>query len=356
MSAAPPAYRQHGYILIYAMAVLLFLVATLTGAAYALRLNAQENHQQREQLRAEFRLRGALQYALAQFARGATARAAPAAGTAADTRRTENAERPAEKPADRAADRPTDRSTSGWRLEQGSQELQIDGVDVTVAIDDPGGIADANALDERMWADYFAGLGAAQPDAARRWAAAVIAWKERVGKVNGRGGFTGIDDLLMLDALPASVRYGGWVAAEGPDTPAETMPGLPDLFMAGGGERVFDVNRAALPLVAALTGAGAEQLAAYRAARERGKLTVGDAVRILGERARPLLLQSRTDPVFRVVLSTETGTTAGGAGSTAVNSAGANRLSLAALVQRRDGQVRVLSTRLGPTVAVAAER
>ena len=46
MSAAPPAYRQHGYILIYAMAVLLFLVATLTGAAYALRLNAQENHQQ----------------------------------------------------------------------------------------------------------------------------------------------------------------------------------------------------------------------------------------------------------------------------------------------------------------------
>ena len=322
--------RQRGYILIYALTILLFLVGTVTGAAYALRLNAQEAYQQREQLRAEFRLRGALHYALAQFAL-----AAPAPTAAAARPATGQSEKPAQP-------------GPGWRLEASAHQLQIDGDDVAVAIEDPGGIADANAMDERMWTDYFAALapGMAQPGKARRWAAALIAWKARVGNANGRGGFASIDDLLMLDALPAAVRYGGWAAAERPMTGQEADPGLPDLFLAGIGERVFDVNRAALPLLAAATGAGAEQLAAYRAARERGKLTLDDAVRLLGERARPLLQESRTDAVARLVLTTAVGTGA----------AGDRRLSLAAFVQRRDGAVRVLSSRLNPLAAADAEQ
>jgi len=314
------ARRQRGYILIYALTILLFLVGTVTGAAYALRLNAQEAYQQRERLRAEFRLRGALQYALAQFA--LAAQAPSAAGTPS------NAGQP-------------DETEAAWRLEASAQQLQIDGTQIAIAIDDPGGIADANALDERMWTDYFAALGVARPGEAQRWAAAVIAWKARVGKTNGRGGFAGIDDLLLLDALPATVRYGGWAAAERPDTAQDTAPGFPDLFLVGAGERVFDVNRAALPLVAAATGASTEQLDAYRAARERGKLTLSDAVRLLGERARPLLQESRTDPVFRLVLTTAAG--------------GASRLGLAAFVQRRDGQVRVLASRLNPVAAANPE-
>jgi len=314
------ARRQRGYILIYALTILLFLVGTVTGAAYALRLNAQEAYQQRERLRAEFRLRGALQYALAQFA--LAAQAPSAAGTPS------NAGQP-------------DETEAAWRLEASAQQLQIDGTQIAIAIDDPGGIADANALDERMWTDYFAALGVARPGEAQRWAAAVIAWKARVGKANGRGGFAGIDDLLLLDALPATVRYGGWAAAERPDTAQDTAPGFPDLFLVGAGERVFDVNRAALPLVAAATGASTEQLDAYRAARERGKLTLSDAVRLLGERARPLLQESRTDPVFRLVLTTAAG--------------GASRLGLAAFVQRRDGQVRVLASRLNPVAAANPE-
>ncbi|OGA44008.1 MAG: hypothetical protein A3G26_01455 [Betaproteobacteria bacterium RIFCSPLOWO2_12_FULL_65_110] len=314
------ARRQRGYILIYALTILLFLVGTVTGAAYALRLNAQEAYQQRERLRAEFRLRGALQYALAQFA--LAAQAPSAAGTPS------NAGQP-------------DETEAAWRLEASAQQLQIDGTQIAIAIDDPGGIADANALDERMWTDYFAALGGARPGEAQRWAAAVIAWKARVGKTNGRGGFAGIDDLLLLDALPATVRYGGWAAAERPDTAQDTAPGFPDLFLVGAGERVFDVNRAALPLVAAATGASTEQLDAYRAARERGKLTLSDAVRLLGERARPLLQESRTDPVFRLVLTTAAG--------------GASRLGLAAFVQRRDGQVRVLASRLNPVAAANPE-
>lgn len=314
------ARRQRGYILIYALTILLFLVGTVTGAAYALRLNAQEAYQQRERLRAEFRLRGALQYALAQFA--LAAQAPSAAGTPS------NAGQP-------------DETEAAWRLEASAQQLQIDGTQIAIAIDDPGGIADANALDERMWTDYFAALGGARPGEAQRWAAAVIAWKARVGKTNGRGGFAGIDDLLLLDALPATVRYGGWAAAERPDTAQDTAPGFPDLFLVGAGERVFDVNRAALPLIAAATGASTEQLDAYRAARERGKLTLSDAVRLLGERARPLLQESRTDPVFRLVLTTAAG--------------GASRLGLAAFVQRRDGQVRVLASRLNPVAAANPE-
>jgi len=323
---------QRGYILIYALTILLFLVGTVTGAAYALRLNAQETYQQREQLRAEFRLRGALHYALAQFALAAPAPTAAAARPA-------TASGQSEKPA---------QSGPGWLLEASAHQLQIDGNDVAVAIEDPGGIADANALDERMWTDYFSALalGMAQPGAAQRWAAALIAWKARVGKANGRGGFAGIDDLLMLDALPAAVRYGGWAAAERPRTGQEAGPGLPDLFLVGIGERVFDVNRAALPLLAAATGAGTEQLAAYRAARERGKLTLDDAVRLLGERARPLLQESRTDAVARLVLTTTVGTGA----------AGASRMSLAAFVQRRDGAVRVLSSRLNPMAAADVEQ
>ena len=96
-----------------------------------------------------------------------------------------------------------------------------------------------------------------------------------------------------------------------------------------------------LPLIAAATGASTEQLDAYRAARERGKLTLSDAVRLLGERARPLLQESRTDPVFRLVLTTAAG--------------GASRLGLAAFVQRRDGQVRVLASRLNPVAAANPE-
>lgn len=307
--------RQRGYILIYVLTILLFLVGTVTGAAYSLRLDAQEAYQQREQLRAEFRLRGALDYALAQFALAAPARAAPAASPAAGQ---------------------SEKQEQGWRLEVSEHQLQIDAVEVAVAIEDPGGIADANALDERMWADFFAAV--ARPDEARRWSAALMAWKTRVGKANGRGGFAGIDELLALDFLPASVRYGEWAAAERMRSPQEAVPGLPDLFLVGGGERVFDVNRAALPLVAAFTGASAEQLAAYGAARQRGKLSVGDAVRLLGSRAQPLLQENRSDAVARLVLTT---------------AAGAGRLGLVAFVRRQDNEVRVLATRLQP---VDAER
>ena len=108
MMATLSGCRQRGYILIYVMAILLFLVATVTGAAYALRLNAQESHQQREHLRAEYRLRGALQYALAQFALAPVPRAAPAAGVSADAVRT------------------PEQAAPGWRLENSSQEVRID--------------------------------------------------------------------------------------------------------------------------------------------------------------------------------------------------------------------------------------
>jgi len=334
--AARHTRRQHGYILIYALTILLFLVGTVTGAAYALRLNAQEAYQQREQLQAEFRLRGALHYALAQLSLAALAQTAAAttpATTPAATTTTGQLEKPGP-------------SGPGWRLETSAHQLQIDGAEVTITIEDPGGIADANAMDERMWTDYFTALGVAQPGEAPRWAAALIAWKTRVGKANGRGGFASIEDLLMLDALPATVRYGGWAAAERPSTGQEAGPGLPDLFLVGSGERVFDVNRAALPLLAAATGASTEQLAAYRAARERGKLTPDEAVRLLGERARPLLQERRTDAVARLVLTTTAGTSA----------AGASRLSLAAFLQRREGEVRVLASRLNPMAAADVEQ
>lgn len=307
---------QRGYILIFVLAILLFLVGTVTGAAYALRLGAQEGHQQREQLRAEFRLRGALHYALAQFAlRAATSTArAPAAGIAASERK--------EPP------------QPGWPLEESSQSLRIDGIEVEIAIEDPGGIADANALDERMWSDYFAELLHMPPAEAQRLGAALIAWKERVGRTNGRSGFASIDEMLMLDALPASVRYGGPAAGDDLEAVSQGLQGFADLFMVGTGERVFDVNRAALPLLAAATGAGADRLAAYDAARQRGPLSVAAAVRILGERARPLLQETRSDPIFRMTLSTKTGI-------------GTGRIRLTGFVQRREGLVRVLSSRLG---------
>ncbi|OGA49733.1 MAG: hypothetical protein A3G25_05335 [Betaproteobacteria bacterium RIFCSPLOWO2_12_FULL_63_13] len=312
---------QRGYILIFVLAILLFLVGTVTGAAYALRLGAQEGHQQRERLRAEFRVRGALHYALAQFALAA-ATPAPAAGKSANDQN--------EQP------RP------GWPLEESSQSLQIDGIEVEVAIEDPGGIADANALDEHMWTDYFAELLHAPSAEARRLGAALVAWKERVGKTNGRGGFASIDEMLMPDALPVSARYGGAAAGDDADAASQGLQGFADLFMVGTGERVFDVNRAALPLLAAATGAGADRLAAYDAARQRARLSLAEAVRILGERARPLLQETRTDPVYRIVLSTQTGI-------------GTGRMRLAAFVQRREGLVRVLSSRLGTADAANAQ-
>jgi hypothetical protein len=304
---------QRGYILIYALAVLLFLVGTVTGAAYGLRVDAQEITQRREQLRAEFRLRGGLQYALAQFELGRAA--AAAAGTGQEQPR------------------------RGWRAEASKYQVQIDAEDVAVTIEDPGGIADLNALDERMWTDYLAAAAAIQPEQARRWAAAVMAWKARLGKANGRGAFASVEDLLALDVLPVAVRYGGRAAAVDPSGPAGDAPGLTDLFVVNGSDRAMDVNRAALPLVAAFTGAGAEALAAYEAARRQRKLTAADATRLLGSRATQIMQESRPDAVIRVVLTTV---------------AGPARLALTALVRRQDNVLRVIGTRFDPMAAAAS--
>ena len=316
---------QRGYILIFVLAILLFLVGSVTGAAYALRLGAQEDHQLRERLRAEYRLRGALHYALAQFALAA---ATPTAPTAT---------------AGNSASEQQEQRQPGWKLEDSSQSVQIDGVEVDIAIEDPGGVANANDLDERMWTDYFTQLVSVPREEAGRWASALIDWKERVGKANGRGAFASIDEMLMLDALPVGVRYGGWAPRDDAETESDGPKGFADLFLVGTGERIFDANRAALPLLAAATSAGADRLASYDAARRRGPLSLADAVRILGERARPLLQENRTDPVFRISFTTETGI-------------GAGRLRLSAFVQRREGMVRVLSTRLGTVAAETAEQ
>lgn len=354
---------QRGYILIYALAVLLFLTGTVTGAAYALRLGARETQQQREQLRAEFRLRGALQYTMAQFALaaavsggarpvtaagGAAPRGSAPTGTAPTGTAPTGTAPPGTAPPGTAPPGNTvggfaEPEPPGWALQEASKTLQIDAVEVEIVIEDPGGIADGNALDERMWTDYFSALGSAQPGEAEYWAAALLAWKERVGRANGRGGFASIDEMLRADALPVAVRYGGWATAQAAGSARAATPGFADLFVVGGGERVLDVNRAALPLLAAASGAAADRLASFRAARARERLTVAEAVRMLGERARPLLQETRSDPVFRVALSTETGALGG-------------RLGLFAFVQRRNGQVQVLSWRLGPVVSAQAQR
>ena len=304
---------QRGYILIYALAVLLFLVGTVTGAAYGLRVDAREVTQHRERLRADYRLRGGLQYALAQFELGRTAAGAQSAEQ--------------EKPG------------RGWRLEASTHQLQVDEEDVTLTIDDPGGVADLNALDERMWTGYFAAAAAMQPEQARRLAGAVLAWKARLGKANGRGAFASVEDLLSLDVLPVTLRYGGRAASDDPTAASGATPGLADLFVASGGDRVLDLNRAALPLVAAYTGAGPEALAAYDAARRQRKLTAADVTRLLGERAAQIMQENRPDALTRLVFTT---------------AAGPARLALTALVRRQDNSLRVISTRLDPMAAGAA--
>jgi hypothetical protein len=329
--------QQRGFVLIYALTVLLFLVGTVTGAAYALRLNSSAIYQQREQIGAEFRLRGALEYALAQFALArADASASPTANPAAN---------PAINPSSNPAGNPSavrpERPARGWRLEAASYPVQIDGVDVALMIEDPGGIADANTLDERMWTDYFTGLGVAKPEQAQRWAAAVMEWKARLGRTNGRGGFTSIEDLMALDILPAVVRYGGWAGTDRPRSDEVIMPGLPDVFLTGTGEKVFDVNRAALPLVAAFTGARPDPLATYDAARHKGKVTMDDAVRILGGRAQSVLQDRRTDPIFRLIMTTKSG---------------ASRLELTVLLKRQNDDVQVLAWRLQPLAPMDNEQ
>ena len=309
------AGAERGYILIFALAVLLFLVGTVTGAAYALRLDAAEVARQREQLQAELRLRGALQYALAQFTLGV-----PAA----------NAGSP---PSDAGA------KPRGWRFEPSTQAVQIDGAEIAATLENPGGIADPNSFDERAWSSYFAALPVAGAEQARRWAAAVISWKERIGRANGRGGFAAIDDLLALDALPVAVRYGGRSVRDDSGEVIPGLPGMPELFVVGAGEKVLDVNRAALPLIAAYTGASAESLAAFALAREQRKLTAEEAQRLLGPRAGPALQDKRTDEAFRLTLTT---------------ASGAHRMVMVAHLRYQDKSFRLLSTRIGP--AAAAEQ
>lgn len=311
MMRVPDAGPQRGYILIYAVTVLLFLVGTVTGAAYGLRMDAQETARQQELMRAEFRLRGALQYMQAQFV---LASPAPTTGSPTPTRPT------VETPG------------RGWRLEPGTWHVVIDGEDVSVTISDPGGIADANLFDEGMWTRYFAAAAGVTPEVARRWAATVMSRSETTGRISGRKGFADIDELLALDSLPVSVRYGSNIMGERTG-PEEFQPGLAEVLLAGAGDRSLDPSRAALPLVAALTGADAERLSAYTGARQQRRLTVEDAQRILGNRTGTVMQDSRPDAILRVVLST---------------SAGNHRTGMLAFVRRQENNVRLLSARLHP--------
>jgi hypothetical protein len=95
-----------------------------------------------------------------------------------------------------------------------------------------------------------------------------------------------------------------------------------------------------LPLVAAFTGAGADALAAYDAARQQRKLTAGDAPRLLGSRAAQIMQEKRTDAVIRLVFTT---------------AAGPAKLALTVLVRRQDNILRVIGTRFD-SMAAAAEQ
>ena len=307
------ANKTAGYILIYVIGILVFLGLVGLGVAYTLRINAQLVLNEKEIVQNDRLLESAAQYALAQLSK---ARAA--------------------EPVVKAMEPSAAAKLALWK-KGGLYLVQIRGQDIAVLLEDAGDLPDINALTKEEIQRIFESFGASAAEAAALSDVLVKA-RDKAGRDRGGNGFSTIQQVLGIEAIPARYRFGPKPEAESaesiapppdldksgagvldkalekalglPDmeqpgkTPALRQPGLDKLVVVGTGVKAVDVNRAPLPVIFALVKTDAAALARFDAARKAKPLTVADAAQLLGEPARQALREGNS-PIYRIRLVME---------------------------------------------------
>jgi hypothetical protein len=163
----------------------------------------------------------------------------------------------------------------------------------------------------------FESFGASASDA-QNLTGILIKARDNAGKERGGSGFSGMQQLLSIEEIPARYRFGAKPDTEAAETGlpgasvankpgAENVPvqpGLDKLVVVGTGIKNVNLNRAPLSVIFMLIKTDAASLARFDTARKAKTLTLAEAVQILGEPARQALSEG-TSPIYRIRVNME---------------------------------------------------
>ncbi|MEH6460608.1 hypothetical protein [Chitinimonas sp. JJ19] len=228
---ARPAAGQSGYVLLYVMAVLIALASLALTVAYRERLGMQLVINQVSGTQDEHTLQAAHSLLLAQLDL-AQQLAAPA----------------------NASD-PVLGKLPRWGAGD-EQEVAVGEQQVRITLEDRAAQPDFNLLDEKEYTRLLLELGIA-PEAAAQYAGLIVAARPDTG-------FTDRSSFRDIAGLPPVLLQ---ASESGSDS-----PGFYDLITLGSGGKWVDPETTPLPVVAALTGYTAEQLATLKRLRSDGKV------------------------------------------------------------------------------------
>ena len=289
----PDSRRTAGFIMIYALGILIFITVIALSLAYVLRLNAKLVSHEKTALKTELALRGALHYTLAQLAR------ARALQTGQDQPRLAKGD-------------------VLWSEAGGPYRLALE--DMQVGIEFSKVNPDINLASREVLARLFLYIGARDLGEAQAYADIVLAVRDKdKGQTAAPGGapppadapaipgnappnpapaparqarppgFSRIEEVLALEAIPPELRNGSpAVKNEAGAVVEPAKPGLAQLFSVATGASKLDANRSDLALVAAYSNAPLEKLLAFDRARRQKTMTPDEAVVMLGEGAKEL--------------------------------------------------------------------
>lgn len=308
------ANKATGYILIYVIGILVFLGLVGLGVAYTLRINAQLVLNEKEIMQNDRLLESAVQYTLAQLTKAKIA-----------------------EPVVKAMEPSAAAKLGLWKKGGGLYRVQIQGQDIVILLEDAGDLPDINALTKEEIQRIFESFGASSVEAVALTEVLVKA-REKAGRDRGGNGFATLQQVLGIEAIPPSYRFGIKSEGEGlenslppPDMgmggdnplnralerafglpgaevagkpPALLQPGLDKLVVVGTGIKSVNLNRAPLPVIFALVKTDAAALAKFDTARKTKPLTVADAAQILGEPARQALRDGDSS-MYRIKLIME---------------------------------------------------
>lgn len=335
----PTPSRMHGFVMIYALGVLIFITVIALSLAYVLRLDAKLVNHQRAAVKTEQALRGALHYTLAELAKARALQPLLASGQTV--------------------------KTPPWSAEAGPYQVRFEDLDIT--IDFARVNPDINLVTREVLARLLLYLGAQNMEEALHHADIVIGARDKIdpsevakqaaatnpaganpgganpggtqpGGANPPGGgapragmpartaspaapaqatvpgaqtpaakgFSRIEEVLALEAIPLPLRNGTRPAKKKDgDTEAEApKPGLAQLFSVGTGMRGLDVNRADLALVAAYSNAPLDKLIEFDRKRRQKPLSPDEGAALLGDGAKDIFAKADNATVQLKLIST----------------------------------------------------
>lgn len=339
MKPMPTPRRLRGFVMIYALGVLIFITVIALSLAYVLRLDAKLVNHEKTAIKTEQALRGALHYTLAELAKARALKPLLDSGQTVQT--------------------------PLWSTEAGPYQVRLDDIDIT--IDFARVNPDINLATREVLARLLLYLGAQNMTEAEHYADIIIAARDKVdpnqvakqaaaggqtsaspGSASPGGtnpptpnpaaatpaggtppqtaappqaasptaagapapntatkGFSRIEEVLALDAIPLPLRNGTRPAKKDSGIEAEApKPGLAQLFSVATGTRGLDVNRADLALVAAYSNAPLEKLIDFDRKRRQKPLTPDEGAALLGDGAKGIFAPANTATVQLKLVST----------------------------------------------------